>query len=129
MKNKISIAIFVTAVCIIAVFNVSIVLKTNTSYDLTMLSIEAISDGENFGDGGENDFPTDPFPGSGIKAAEKITRNYFEYFYIQLYENCYAKYKTPVTEIYCPGMGEVQCSQGFYAGASEYVGVVENYGG
>ena len=48
--------------------------------------------------------------------------------YIKLYENCYAKYKTRITEISCPGSGEVKCTNGFYCSNPEYVGEVDKYG-
>lgn len=107
MKKKLNIIAFAIVVCVVSTLNVKIALNTNVLCDLAMTSINALGSGEDSMDVGENDFPTDPFPDSSSTAAEKVTRNYFEYSYIKLYENCYAKYKTRITEISCPGSGEV----------------------
>ena len=128
MKKKLNIIAFAIVVCVVSTLNVKIALNTNVLCDLAMTSINALGSGEDSMDVGENDFPTDPFPDSSSTAAKKVTRNYFEYSYIKLYENCYAKYKTRITEISCPGSGEVKCTNGFYCSNPEYVGEVDKYG-
>ena len=107
MKKKLNIIAFAIVVCVVSTLNVKIALNTNVLCDLAMTSINALGSGEDSMDVGEN---------------------YFEYSYIKLYENCYAKYKTRITEISCPGSGEVKCTNGFYCSNPEYVGEVDKYG-
>ena len=111
MKKKLNIIAFAIVVCVVSTLNVKIALNTNVLCDLAMTSINALGSGEDSMDVGENDFPTDPFPDSSSTAAEKVTRN-----------------KTRITEISCPGSGEVKCTNGFYCSNPEYVGEVDKYG-
>ena len=125
MRNKTNITVFLLFAFTVAIFNMKIVLKNNFSRDLTMLSIEAISNGENFEDGGESDFPKDPFPDASSKAERKLTDNSYEYSYVYLHDNIYAKYEIPVTKISCIGVGKVPCCSGCYCGEPRYIGEVE----
>lgn len=58
MKKNILYVIFVLTLCVVAVLNVKIVQTENKSYDLSMVSIEAISNGGN-GENGDGETVSD----------------------------------------------------------------------
>ncbi len=129
MKKNLKLIVFAIVLCAVSALNVKIMLDTEYSSDLLMTSLAAIGEGNWDGEGG-GDFPTDPFPGSGQKAYKKVTSNYYEYSYSYLFsegmDSYFQEYRTPVTEIDCPGVGEVICYRSVIYGASEKQGIVCN---
>ena len=87
--------------------------QTNTKLaDLSLMNIESLADDENEMGSGENDFPDEPFPDTQNTAQTKTTNNWYEYRYFYICENCYQKYRIAMTEVSCPGSGEVKCASG-----------------
>ena len=58
-----------------------------------------------------------------------MTSNYYEYSYTYAYEigltKYYYKYRVPMTEIDCPGRGEVTCTRTIVSGTPIYDGITE----
>lgn len=130
MKKNLKLIVFTVVLCAVSALNVKVVLDTEHSGDLAMTSLAAIGEGGS-GEGGSGEdgkFPSDPFPDSGRNANRKVTSNYYEYTYQYLYkiemDYYYQEYRIPVTDIRCPGMGEVLCHETVVFGVMEQQGIV-----
>ena len=120
-KNVIALVMVVFAVVVVNVMLALDVSCLDNFAKVSLATVEAYVNYENF--------PEDPFPDSGGKAERKVTSNYYEYSYTYAYEigltKYYYKYRVPMTEIDCPGRGEVTCTRTIVSGTPIYDGITE----
>lgn len=121
--KKVNVIILAVVVLAVVAVNILLVFDTCRLHDfakVTLATVEAYGNDENF--------PVDPSPGIGRLAARKVTSNYYEYIDVFSFDSggskCYQRTKMAVTEINCPGSGEVACAQWKLYGESTYVGIV-----
>lgn len=120
-KNVIALVMVVFAVVVVNVMLALDVSCLDNFAKVSLATVEAYGNYENF--------PEDPFPDSGGKAERKVTSNYYEYSYTYAYEigltKYYYKYRVPMTEIDCPGRGEVTCTRTIVSGTPIYDCITE----
>ena len=115
-KNVIALVMVVFAVVVVNVMLALDVSCLDNFAKVSLATVEAYGNYENF-------------PDSGGKAERKVTSNYYEYSYTYAYEigltKYYYKYRVPMTEIDCPGRGEVTCTRTIVSGTPIYDGITE----
>lgn len=127
MKTRIMYLSLFCMVAVFTIFNIS-VSETKNGKKLSIFNsllqlkpLATIAEAEDF----PENFPEDPWEGSGSGARIRSVSNYYIYAYAPSNSNpYYDEYVYPVTEVKCEGSGEIACTFGLYIGNGVYTKTV-----